>query len=45
MAGGGNDFVIIDNRKGLVTDAVSLTRRICTAHLSVGADGLILVEP
>jgi len=44
MAGGGNDFVIIDNRGGAVTDPVGLTRRICTAHLSVGADGLILVE-
>jgi len=45
MAGGGNDFVIIDNRAGRVADAVDLTRRVCTAHLSVGADGLILVEP
>jgi len=45
MAGGGNDFVVIDNRKSVVADAVSLTRRICTAHLSVGADGLILIEP
>jgi len=44
MAGGGNDFVIIDNRKGTVGDAVELTKRICTAHLSVGADGLILIE-
>lgn len=45
MAGGGNDFVIIDNRQGSVADAVDLTRRICTAHLSVGGDGLILIEP
>ncbi|MCU1347849.1 MAG: dapF [Acidobacteria bacterium] len=45
MAGGGNDFVVIDNRGGRVTDATDLTRRICTPHLSVGADGLILVEP
>lgn len=45
MAGGGNDFVIIDNRSGRVTDPVELTKKICTAHLSVGADGLILVEP
>lgn len=44
FAGGGNDFVIIDNRAGVVADAVSLTKRICTAHLSVGADGLILIE-
>src|SRR5437899_11015265 len=45
MAGGGNDFVIIDNRADRIENAVELTRRICTAHLSVGADGLILVEP
>jgi len=44
MAGGGNDFVVIDNRSARVADAVELTKRICTAHLSVGADGLILVE-
>jgi len=44
MAGGGNDFVMIDNRSGRVADAADLTRRICTRRLSVGADGLILVE-
>jgi diaminopimelate epimerase len=44
MAGGGNDFVIIDNRSGRIADAAELTRRICTPHLSVGADGLILIE-
>jgi len=45
MEGGGKDFVVIDNRAGRVVDAVELTRKICTAHLSVGADGLILIEP
>jgi diaminopimelate epimerase len=44
MAGGGNDFVVVDNRQGRVADPAELTRRICTQHLSVGADGLILVE-
>jgi diaminopimelate epimerase len=44
MAGGGNDFVVIDNRDRRVADAGELTRRICTRGLSVGADGLILVE-
>lgn len=44
MAGGGNDFVIIDNRSGRIEDTEALTRRICTRRLSVGADGLILVE-
>lgn len=45
MAGGGNDFVILDNRAGRFGDVAELTRRVCTAHLSVGADGLILIEP
>jgi diaminopimelate epimerase len=44
MAGGGNDFVVIDNRTLKLSDAAELTRRICTRALSVGADGLILIE-
>lgn len=44
MAGGGNDFVVIDNRTAKIGDAGELARRICTRALSVGADGLILVE-
>lgn len=47
MAGGGNDFVVIDNRDNRtakIADAGELTRRICTRGLSVGADGLILIE-
>lgn len=44
FAGGGNDFVIIDNRAVRIEDASDLTRRICTRAVSVGADGLILIE-
>jgi diaminopimelate epimerase len=44
MAGGGNDFVVIDNRGPRIADPTELTRRVCTRALSVGADGLILVE-
>ncbi|HEX9983941.1 MAG TPA: diaminopimelate epimerase [Thermoanaerobaculia bacterium] len=44
MAGGGNDFVVIDNRNGRITEPGELTRRICTRALSVGGDGLILIE-
>jgi diaminopimelate epimerase len=44
MAGGGNDFVVIDNRTAKIEDASDLARRICTRALSVGADGLILIE-
>lgn len=45
MAGAGNDFVIVDNRSGVIGDAAAFARKICTRRLSVGADGLILVEP
>lgn len=44
MAGAGNDFIMIDNRSGLVTDPVELCKRICTRRLSAGADGMILIE-
>ena len=44
MAGGGNDFVVIDNRGDRVANVEEFARRICTPHLSVGADGLILIE-
>jgi diaminopimelate epimerase len=44
FAGGGNDFVIIDNRTRAVPDGAALARRVCARRLSVGADGLILIE-
>ncbi len=47
MSGSGNDFILIDNRQKIL-DADRLgdfVRRVCTRKVSVGADGLILVEP
>jgi diaminopimelate epimerase len=44
MSGGGNDFVVVDARNARVADPEALARRICTRALSVGADGLILIE-
>src|ERR1051326_5449642 len=44
MAGAGNDFVIIDRRVSRIPDPIDFTRRICTRRLSVGGDGLILIE-
>lgn len=46
MSGSGNDFILIDNRDGIVP-ADNLPRfveRVCRRKLSAGADGLILVE-
>jgi len=47
MSGSGNDFIIIDNRASLVPDAhlPALVKGACRRKLSVGADGLILIEP
>lgn len=44
MSGTGNDFVVIDNRAGLITDGPSLAKKICDRRWGVGADGLLLVE-
>jgi len=47
MSGSGNDFIIIDNRKRIV-DEIELPkfiRSVCRRKMSVGADGLILIEP
>jgi len=46
MSGSGNDFIVIDNRWGVV-DEEGLPRwieKICRRKLSVGADGVILIE-
>lgn len=46
MSGNGNDFIIIDNRSGefdIAADA-SFVQKVCARGLSVGADGLILIE-
>jgi diaminopimelate epimerase len=46
MSGSGNDFVVIDNRAGVIAAeaASEFTRRVCRHRLSVGADGVVLVE-
>jgi diaminopimelate epimerase len=47
MSGSGNDFIIIDNRESIVAleDLPRFVAKVCRRGLSVGADGLILVEP
>ena len=45
MVGAGNDFVVIDNRQGVVGGSKSkLAAQVCDRHRSVGADGLLLLE-
>lgn len=47
MSGSGNDFIIIDNRD-LSLNADNLpdfVRAVCRRQISVGADGVVLIEP
>lgn len=46
MSGSGNDFIVVDNRSGRIDPATlaGFTVHVCRRRLSVGADGLILVE-
>ncbi len=40
----GNDFVLIDNRDGVIADRAGFTREVCRRHFSIGADGVIFLE-
>lgn len=46
MNGAGNDFIIIDNRNGEIPESKwpEIAKIVCERHLSVGADGLMVVE-
>jgi diaminopimelate epimerase len=46
MSGCGNDFILIDNREMAVPedDPAGFAAKICRRRVSVGADGLILIE-
>jgi diaminopimelate epimerase len=46
MSGSGNDFILIDNRTGIVHDDIlnQLIVGACRRRMSAGADGLILIE-
>jgi len=44
FSGSGNDFIIIDNRGGQHKDPKTLAEQTCRRGLSIGADGLLLLE-
>jgi diaminopimelate epimerase len=46
MSGSGNDFIIIDNRSRLIENIPlrDFVRAVCRRNISLGADGLILIE-
>jgi diaminopimelate epimerase len=47
MSGSGNDFILIDHRTPFLDEAhlKEFVQKACRRRVSVGADGLILVEP
>jgi diaminopimelate epimerase len=44
-SGAGNDFIMVDNRDGAFPVTPQLVAGMCARGVSIGADGLILVEP
>jgi diaminopimelate epimerase len=40
----GNDFVLLDNRKGSIKLSIEEVKRICDRKFGIGADGLMLIE-
>jgi diaminopimelate epimerase len=46
LSGSGNDFIIIDNRKNIIekNNLPEFIKKVCRRKMSVGADGLILIE-
>lgn len=44
MSGAGNDFIVLDNRKGEITlGDPDFIRRLCCRRMAVGADGVIVL--
>ncbi len=44
MQGSGNDFIIVDNRSGIIKDRENFSKRVCSRKKGIGADGLLLLE-
>ena len=45
LSGAGNDFLIIDNREGVVEyENTDFVEKVCQRRMSAGADGVLLVE-
>jgi diaminopimelate epimerase len=42
--GTGNDFILLDNRKGNIHLDSGQIARLCDRHMGIGADGLMLLE-
>ena len=47
MSGVGNDFIIVDNRAGILSQIAldEFARGVCTRRMSLGGDQLMIIEP
>ena len=45
MEASGNDFLVIDNRKGIIKNPKKFAAEVCRPHVGVGGDGILLIEP
>ena len=45
LSGAGNNFVIVNNREGIVEyENTGFVEKVCQRRMSAGADGVLLVE-
>ncbi|MDD8018374.1 MAG: diaminopimelate epimerase [Bacteroidota bacterium] len=44
MSGAGNDFVVVDNRAGIISEPHQFSISVCTRRLGIGADGVLMLE-
>ncbi len=42
--GTGNDFILLDNRDGMISFTTGQIALLCNRHMGIGADGLMLLE-
>ena len=47
MSGLGNDFIVVDNRSGILNEygVLKFAQKVCKARYSVGGDELMVIEP
>jgi diaminopimelate epimerase len=44
MSGAGNDFVVVDNRTGIISDPKKFSIKVAERRFGIGADGVLLLE-
>ncbi len=44
MVASGNDFIVVDNRRGVIKHPKNFAAEVCQIHHGIGADGVLLLE-